>query len=42
MSILRDLIGSRGHELIGDTAMTMTLTLVVAAVVVYAYLGKRD
>jgi hypothetical protein len=42
MSTLRDLIGSRGHELIGDTAVTMTLTLVVVAVVFYAYLGRRD
>jgi len=40
MSTLHDLIGSRGHELIGDSAVTMTILLVIAAVVFYAYLGS--
>jgi hypothetical protein len=42
MSTLRDLIGSRGHEWIGDSAVALTIMLIVAAAVFYAYLGKRD
>ena len=42
MSALNELIGGRASDWIGNTSATMPILLILAAIVFYAYLGKRD